>query len=125
MRFVLAIAAVILLGAACAPAPDDPGNLRGTFRTDRASDTGNEQSFQTHYIFAQNGTVTLTTVDASGAVVGATSHRRFVVNDRKITIQPPERTDPRVLYLPVTLTYVNHDKLAVDGTNEVLRRIKD
>lgn len=86
---------------------------------------GTSNPFKLITFLRQNGTVTLTTVDASGAVVGATSHRRFVVNDRKITIQPPERTDPRVLYLPVTLTYVNHDKLAVDGTNEVLRRIKD
>lgn len=111
-----------LVLSGCGPKVADPRNLHGTFRSRvPIANSANTPSFR-KFEFSSDGQVIQSLVDRHGAVVSGQSRRVFTVHDDKITVEPVSPNDPRILYLPTTMTYLDERTLRLDGTGEILIR---
>jgi hypothetical protein len=124
-----AIAGLLLLAlcGACTRYSEPPTSLVGTFRTRApiSSKAGTRPPLFEQYQFSKDGVIAFSLTDESGVRIGPPEEKlRFAFKGRAIEVQPFEPLPASALFCSPNLTYVNEDRLLVDGSPYVLIRAK-
>ena len=123
----LLIGGLLLLAVcgSCTKYSEPPASLAGTFRTRAPISSGRKPELFEQYQFLKEGVILVSLTDESGVRIGPPEGKlRYAFKGRAIEVQPFEPLPASALFCAPNLTYVNENRLRVDGSDYVLARVK-